>query len=53
MLEFTPSQTDVEVRVTFDSESTYSIEQQCQGWQSILNNFASYVEASRKRWQTS
>ena len=52
-VEFTPSQTDVKVRVTFDSESTYSIEQQRQGWQSILNNFARYVAANRKRWQTS
>ena len=44
-VEFTPSPTDVNVRVTFDSESTHSIEQQRQGWQSILNNFARYVQA--------
>src|SRR5499425_2346037 len=50
-VEFTPSQTEVKVRVTFDSESTYSIEQQRQGWQSILNNFARYVQANRKNWQ--
>ena len=47
-VEFTPGQTGVKVRVTFDSESTHSIEQQRQGWQSILNNFARYVQASRK-----
>jgi uncharacterized protein YndB with AHSA1/START domain len=35
-VEFTPSPTDVNVRVTFDSESTFSIEQQRQGWQSSL-----------------
>jgi len=47
-VEFTPGQTGVKVRVTFDSESTYSIEQQRQGWQSILNNFARHVQANRK-----
>lgn len=46
---FTPGQSAVKVRVTFDSESTYSIEQQRQGWQSILDNFARHVEANRKR----
>jgi len=44
-VEFTPGQTGVKVRVTFDSESTRSIEQQRQGWQSIFNNFARYVQA--------
>src|SRR5947209_16564548 len=47
-VEFTPEQTGVKVRVTFDSESTHSIEQQRQGWQSILDNFARHVEANRK-----
>ena len=47
-VEFTPEQTGVKVRVTFDSESTHSIEQQRQGWQSILNNFARHVQANRK-----
>jgi uncharacterized protein YndB with AHSA1/START domain len=47
-VEFTPGQTGVKVRVIFDSESTHSIEQQRQGWQSILNNFARHVQASRK-----
>jgi hypothetical protein len=46
-VEFTPCQTGANVRATFDSESTYSIEQQRQGWQSILNNFACHVEANR------
>jgi hypothetical protein len=35
------------VRVTFDAESTHPVEQQRQGWQSILNNFARHVEALR------
>ena len=44
---FTPNPTGVEVRVTFDSETTHSIEQQRGGWQAILNNFARYVESKR------
>jgi len=44
-VEFTPGPDGVAVRVTFDSESTHSIEQQRGGWQAILNNFARYVEA--------
>lgn len=46
-VEFIPAQNSVVVRVTFDSEQTHSIEQQQQGWQSILNNFARHVEARR------
>jgi uncharacterized protein YndB with AHSA1/START domain len=37
----------VKVRVTFDAESENPIEQQQNGWQAILNNFAKYVEANR------
>lgn len=32
------------VRVTFDPETMHPIEQQQEGWQSILNNFKRYVE---------
>ena len=39
----------VRVKVTFDSESTHSIEQQRAGWQAILNNFTRYVEAGEGR----
>src|SRR5687768_13108287 len=35
----------VRVEVTFDSESTHSMEQQRDGWQAILNNFRRHVEA--------
>jgi uncharacterized protein YndB with AHSA1/START domain len=35
----------VQVQVTFDGESTHSLEQQRDGWQAILNNFGRYVEA--------
>ncbi len=37
----------VRVRVTFDSETANTIEQQRDGWQAILNNFARHVEAGR------
>jgi uncharacterized protein YndB with AHSA1/START domain len=46
-VDFSPGPTGVAVRVTFDSEQTHSIEQQRQGWQSILNSFAHYVEAKK------
>src|SRR5437870_13512451 len=39
-VEFTPGPQGVAVRVTFDSEQMHSAEQQRQGWQSILHNFA-------------
>jgi uncharacterized protein YndB with AHSA1/START domain len=45
---FTPDPTGVGVRITFDSETAHSIEQQRGGWQAILNNFAHYVESKRK-----
>lgn len=34
----------VTVRVTFDAETTYPVEQQRDGWQAILNRFARHVE---------
>lgn len=47
-VEFAPSPNGVRVSVTFDSESTHSIEQQRVGWQAILDNFARHVEAKRR-----
>ena len=44
---FTPGEAGVKLRVTFDAESTHSVEQQRQGWQAILDNFARHVEAKR------
>jgi len=44
-VEFADGPKGVRVRVTFDSENTYSVEQQRDGWQAILNNFARHVEA--------
>lgn len=46
-VEFVPSPSGVTVRETFDAESTHSVEQQREGWQSILDNFARHVEGKR------
>lgn len=45
VVEFMPEQNGIRVRVTFDAETENSEEQQRQGWQAILNNFARHVEA--------
>jgi uncharacterized protein YndB with AHSA1/START domain len=45
-VEFITRENGVTVRVIFDAESENSVEQQRQGWQTILNNFARHVEAS-------
>lgn len=44
VVEFIASANGVAVRVTFDAESENSVEQQRQGWQAILTNFAKHVE---------
>ena len=44
-VEFMPSANGVTVRVTFDAETENPAEQQREGWQAILNNFAKHVEA--------
>jgi uncharacterized protein YndB with AHSA1/START domain len=46
-VEFIPGDKGVTVRVVFDAELENSIEQQQQGWQSILNNFAKFVQAKQ------
>lgn len=46
-VEFEPGPNGVRVRVTFDSEPEHSIEQQREGWQAILDNFARHVQAGR------
>jgi uncharacterized protein YndB with AHSA1/START domain len=43
-VEFTDGPESVNVRVTFDAETTHSGEQQRGGWQAILNNLARHVE---------
>jgi uncharacterized protein YndB with AHSA1/START domain len=48
-IEFSESAGSVRVRETFDAESVHEAEQQRQGWQAILDNFARYVEARQRR----
>ena len=43
-VEFMQVADGVTVRVTFDAETEHPLEQQRQGWQAILNNFARHVE---------
>ncbi len=43
-VEFFAGAGGVTVSETFDAESTHSVEQQREGWQAILNNFALHVE---------
>jgi len=45
IVKFSPGKSGVYIEETFDAESVHSEEQQRQGWQSILNNFAKHVEA--------
>ena len=47
-VEFTDGPQGVNVRVTFDAEGTHSEEQQRDGWQAILNNFARHVETLQR-----
>ena len=47
LVEFVSGKDGVTVRETFDAETTNPIEQQRQGWQAILNNFAKHVEGRR------
>ena len=44
-VEFIQSPAGIMVRVSFDPESTHSIEQQRAGWQAILNRFGQYVQS--------
>ena len=46
VVEFIAGEKAVTVRVTFDAETTHTIEQQRGGWQAILNNFAKHVQAA-------
>ncbi len=41
---FIPNDAGVRVTQRFETESSYPVEQQRQGWQSILDNFKAYVE---------
>ena len=43
-IRFEPTETGVQVVETFQAEDVNAAELQKQGWQSILNRFAAYVE---------
>jgi uncharacterized protein YndB with AHSA1/START domain len=43
-VQFTDGPLGVRLQVSFDAESSHSLEQQRDGWQAILNNFKRYVE---------
>ena len=45
-VEFAGTPEGVRVRVTFESEGVHTTEQQREGWQAILDNFARHVEAN-------
>ena len=47
-VEFIPEGDGVRVRETFDTEGTHSVEQQRDGWQAILDNFARHAEAKAR-----
>jgi uncharacterized protein YndB with AHSA1/START domain len=47
VVEFAEEDGLVRVTETFDAESTHTAEQQREGWQAILDNFARYVESRR------
>lgn len=44
-VEFIDINDSVVVKETFDTENTYSPEQQRQGWQNIMDNFGRHVES--------
>jgi len=46
-IDFAQTPEGVKVTVTFDAETTHSIEQQQGGWQAILSNFARHVEGRK------
>jgi len=46
-ISFEPTETGVQVLETFETEDLHTGEMQKQGWQSILNRFAAYVEGKK------
>lgn len=47
-VEFVEGVDGVKVRVDFDPENEFPVEQQRQGWQAILDNFARHVQSQQK-----
>jgi uncharacterized protein YndB with AHSA1/START domain len=48
-VEFTDTPRGIKVHVSFDAETEHSVEQQRDGWQAILNNFARHVELRQRK----
>lgn len=48
VVEFEADADGVTVREIFDAEPTHSIDQQRDGWQAILDNFARHVERTHR-----
>ncbi len=46
-VQFIQTEVGVKVRITFVAETEHSVEEQEQGWQSILNKFAKHVEGKK------
>lgn len=46
-VDFADTPEGVNVKVSFEAETTHSIEQQQGGWQAILNNFKRHVESNK------
>jgi uncharacterized protein YndB with AHSA1/START domain len=45
VVDFLASENGITVRVSFEAETIHSIEQQRDGWQAILSNFAKHLQA--------
>jgi uncharacterized protein YndB with AHSA1/START domain len=46
LVEFISGAQGVTLKVTFDAETEHPVEQQHEGWQSILNHFRKHVESA-------
>jgi uncharacterized protein YndB with AHSA1/START domain len=46
-IQFTSRDNQTEILETFETENTNPVEMQRSGWQTILNNFKSYVESKK------
>ena len=46
-VKFMQTEDGVKVSITFIAETEHSVEEQEQGWQAILNKFATHVEAEK------
>jgi len=46
-VEFADTPEGINVKVSFDSESTHTVDEQQAGWQAILDNFKRYVEGRK------